>query len=158
MRKILAGGAVAPLFLVGIFCNIESKGAPITNCVELPSAGMTPSGPAVVTGVQSGFSILNAYVRGPNDHIYENALKHSGFAGWSEVPGGGQTRSEPAAVVDRGIVKLFVRGPDSRIYENDFNGTTWSGWFEVPGGGLTLSGPAAVVDHINSQIVCQGHR
>jgi len=147
MRKILTGATVISAgLLAGVFGAIETKGAPISSCIELPGNGSTPSGPGAVTGVQSGFSILNVYVRGQNDHIFENAFTHSGFPGWSEVPGDGLTRSEPAAVVNGGIVKLLVRGLDNRIYENDFNGTSWTGWFEVFGGGLTLSGPAAVVD------------
>jgi hypothetical protein len=153
MRKILTDAAVISIGLLGILCTVETKGAPISSCVELPGSGSTPSGPAAVTGVQSGSSILNVFVRGQNDHIFENAFTHSGFSGWSEVPGGGLTRSEPAAVVSGGIVKVFVRGLDSRIYENDFNGT---GWAEVPGGGITLSGPVAVVDRGTLKLFVRG--
>jgi hypothetical protein len=156
MRKMLADAAVISFGLLGTFCSVEAIGAPLTSCQELPGDGLTPSGPGAVTGVQSGFSILNVYVRGQDDRIYENAFTHSGFPGWSEVPGGGLTRSEPAAFVNGGIVKLFVRGTDSRIYENDFSGTTWSGWFEVAGGGLTLSGPAAVVDRGTPKLFVRG--
>jgi hypothetical protein len=118
---------------------------PFTNCSELAGGGLTPSAPAVVTGVQSGFSILNVFVRGTDNRIYENAFTHSGFSTWSEVPGGGFTNSSPAAVFYNGAIRLFVRGIGNGIFENVFNGTSWSGWSEVPGGGRTLSGPAAVV-------------
>ena len=88
MRKILTGATVISAGLLGaVFGVIETKGAPISSCQELTGNGQSPSGPGAVTGVQSGFSILNVYVRGQNDRIYENAFTHSGFPGWSEVPG-----------------------------------------------------------------------
>ena len=63
MRKILTGATVISAgLLAGVFGAIETKGAPISSCIELPGNGSTPSGPGAVTGVQSGFSILNVYV------------------------------------------------------------------------------------------------
>jgi hypothetical protein len=156
MKTKLVSAVAFSFGILGTFCNIEARGAPLTSCQELPGGGLTPSGPGAVTGVQSGSSILNVYVRGQDDHIYQNAFTHSGFPGWSEVPGGGLTRAEPAAVVNGGIVKVFVRGLDSRIYENDFNGTSWTSWFEVFGGGLTLSGPAATVDRGTLKLFIRG--
>lgn len=66
---------------------------------------------------------------------------------YTEVPGGGLTASQPAAVVDSsGNRRLYVQGLDSRVYVNVRTGGTWSGWSPVPGDRLTPSGPAAVLE------------
>jgi hypothetical protein len=160
MRKVMRNTAVISLGLLGVFYNIESNGAPLPfkSCDVLPGGnliGLVSPNPAAVTGVQSGFSILNVYVRGQDNHIYENALKHDGFPGWSEVPGGGVTLSAPSAVVSGGVVKLFVRGVGSGIWENDFDGAMWSGWSPV-GGKYTLSSPAAVVHQGTTKLFIRG--
>jgi hypothetical protein len=162
MKKLSVNAAVISLSILGTLCSIQVQATPMISCQELTGeqdVRLTPSGPAAVTGVQSNFSILNVYVRGQDDRIYQNAFTHAGFSVWNEVPGGGLfpggalTRSEPAAAISGNVVELFIRGTDNRIYENNTNdGTNWSGWFEVMGGGiipipgLTLSGLAAVLD------------
>src|SRR4051812_30849390 len=100
IKKLIAIRGVISFLLLGMFYNTDSKAqTPLTTCQEVAGGGLTPSAPAVVTGVQSGFSILDLFVRGVDSRIYENAFTHSGFPGWSEVPGGGFTSSGPAAVV-----------------------------------------------------------
>ena len=107
----------------------------------LPGGGATLAGPAV--------AIFNggpwAFVRGPNNRIYQNLLTASGWSGWGEVPGGGLTPSGPGATVFNNTLYLFVRGTDNRIYQNLLTASGWSGWSKVPGGGLTPSGPGATV-------------
>lgn len=73
MKKLLTDAAVISIGLLGVFCNIAASGAPISSCQELAAGGLTPSGPGVVTGVQSGNSILNVYVQGQDNRIYQNA-------------------------------------------------------------------------------------
>src|ERR1700730_10369683 len=104
MRKIPAEVAVISMGLLGMFFAINTKGAPITGCQELfvgslvDSPFLTPSGPGAVIDASGRSGLLNVYVRGQDDHIYENPVRNHEFSGWSEVPGGGLTRSAPAAI------------------------------------------------------------
>jgi hypothetical protein len=123
---------------------------------EYPGDGRTPSSPSTIAdplGTGPDRQVQpETFIRGNDDHIYVNALQQTGYTGWLEVQGGGQTISEPEAVVFNSAVRLYVRGGDNRIYQNVHTGpvnppeTGWSGWHEVVGGGLTLSAPAAVID------------
>ena len=64
--------------------------------------------------------------------------------GWSELPEGGSTLSEPAAVPYGEGLLLFVRGLDNRIYWDFVTAKGGTGWRAEPCGGETLSGPAVV--------------
>jgi hypothetical protein len=152
-KQLLARTGVISLCLLGSIYNMDSRALAALRCADLPGDGRTPSGAAVAADATH----FDVFIRGNDDHIYRNRGSKSAWnigipnsptswSGWSEVSGGGMTRSEPAAVWVVGPnVMLFVRGLDDRIYENVFYGSGWGGWSEVPGGGLTLSGPAAVV-------------
>jgi hypothetical protein len=107
---------------------------------EVPGHGLTPSAPAVTKSTSgSDLDLLNLFVRGTDNKIYENILRVAGWSGWREVPGHGSTIDSPAALGDF----LFVRGTNDRIYVNSIPEIEWSGWSQVPGNGLTLSGPTA---------------
>ena len=80
----------------------------------MAGGGTTPSGPAAVVFEEE----LWTFVRGGDDHIYQNRLTAQGWTGWSEVAGGGTTPSGPAAWSLRRELWTFVRGGDDRIYQN----------------------------------------
>lgn len=78
------------------------------------------------------------------------------WSGWSAVPGGGQTGSQPAAVVDStGTLHLYIQGVDNGLWVKQKTGGSWSGWSQVPGGG-SLDGPAAVLDGTQVRLVVRG--
>src|SRR6516165_6579293 len=141
IRKAL--GTIS-IFLLGMFCNTEPNAlAKQLTCQEVAGRGLTPSKPTAVSYLQDGVYSLDVFIRGGDNHIYWNQATHTGFSGWSQVPGDGATDSEPAAVYFNNLLRLFVRGTDYHIYENDYNGTSWSGWFTIGvGNWQTLSGPA----------------
>jgi hypothetical protein len=112
---------------------------------EVPGGWSTISEPAaafIVRQILQNSGPLELFVRGTDNGIYENTFDGNSWSTWSEVPGGGQTLSGPAAVDDGGSLELFVRGLDDGIWENDLNGL---GWSLVPGL-LTISTPAGVFD------------
>lgn len=134
------------LLTLGIICNPDQRAlaGPLT-CQEVPGEGLTSSKPTAATFSHWSIYIVNLFMRGLNNRIYQNTSSDLlRWSGWSEVQGSGLTISAPAAVVYLGRTLLFVRGYDNRIYLNKLDGT---GWSEVPGGGLTLSAPAAVIDN-----------
>jgi hypothetical protein len=120
----------------------------------LPGGGATSSGPEVVTFNGEPW----VFVRGTDDHIYQNRLTGGNWTGWSEVPGGGLTVGEPSAAVFNGELYLFVRGSSNRfIYLNRLTASGWTGWGEVPGGGTTPSEPEAVVFNNELHLYVRGH-
>ena len=116
---------------------------------EQVPVGLTPSAPTVTLYHPNGPFILRLVVRGTNDGIHFNTLS-GGWAGWAEVPGGGRTRSAPAAAhvdgsfLQRDEMHVCVRGTDDALHVNRFDGSDWSGWSAVPGGGRTFDAPAAI--------------
>jgi len=130
-----------------------------TGWSEVPGNRLTLGGPGATVFNNELYLFVegkNDLVQGINNRIYLNRFNGVSWSGWSEVPGGGLTPSEPEAVVFKNALYLFVRGTNSRIYLNRFNGVSWSGWSEVPGGGLTLSGPGAAVFQNALYLAVQG--
>ena len=87
-------------------------------------------------------STLHLFIGGANNRIYQNSRSGDTWSGWSEVPGGGVTPNQPAAVLDSSrALRLYVQGTDNRLNVNTLSGSIWSGWSDVPGGGESASGP-----------------
>lgn len=97
------------------------------------------------------------FVRGVDGQLYEGSLTGGGFSGWSAVPGGGATPSQPGAVLDSsGKLRLYVRGLDNGLWKNVRSGGTWSGWSAAPNGGKTSSGPSVVQDGNSTFLFVRG--
>lgn len=112
----------------------------------VPPGGTAHSPAAIMDG-----STLHLFVRGIDGALYLNSRTDGTWGGFSAVPGGGQSKSGPAAVFDSaGTLRLYIQGADDRLYLNSRTSGTWSGWSAVPGGGQTRSGPAAVLDSDNN--------
>lgn len=110
---------------------------------EIPGGIQANGGPTAV--IFEGQT--HVFVRGYDDHVYENVDSASGWRGWVEVQGNGRMLDKPGAVVygiDRQL-HLFARGYDNRVYQQtkDQFGMWNSGWNPVPGGGHTMAAPAA---------------
>jgi len=118
----------------------------------------TPSAPAAIvfnTGV--GPQVLYTFARSTDSRIFfSTAVGGSGGSVWKEVPGGGSTKSSPAAVITDALTSfpsltLFVRALDDSVMQNTLSREPgkglpekWSGWTAVPpGNGSTLDSPAA---------------
>lgn len=78
------------------------------------------------------------------------------WSGWSAVSGGGQTGSQPAAVVDStGTLHLYIQGIDNGLWVKRKSGGIWSDWSRVASGN-SLDGPAAFLDGNAVRLVVRG--
>jgi hypothetical protein len=102
-------------------------------------------------------STLHLFVRGTDGALYLNSRSGGSFSGWSAVPGGGKSSSQPAVLLDgSSVLRLYVQGADNGLWVNTKSGSTWSGWSAVPGGGKSSSGPAVVLDGSSVRLVVRG--
>jgi hypothetical protein len=89
--------------------------------------------------------VVNIFVRGTDDHIYQKrkTLSGSTFAGWTDWSDhGGSFNSNPAAVSwASGRIDLVARKTDENIYIRQFSGSTWTSWASIgmPSGGAKSS-------------------
>jgi hypothetical protein len=100
--------------------------------------GATYASPAA--SVRSGTSIVDLFVRGSDNALYQNT-RDGTWTGYRSIgaPPGGAT-SAPAAISNApGKVHVFVRGADSAIWQRTWT-TSWGPWTYV--GGAVTSAPA----------------
>lgn len=96
-------------------------------------AGETQHTPvAVVDGTTT-----RLFVRGMDGQLYEGSLTSEVFSGWSTIPGGGATPSQPGVLLDSaGKLRLYVQGLDNRPWVNIKTNGSWAGerraeWWET---------------------------
>jgi hypothetical protein len=106
----------------------------------LDNGALPVAAPVRVATVSSGPGRLDAFVKGPQGHLYHRGFDGTGWGGWDNLDG--DVQSYPAAVsAEPGRLDVFVKGPQGHLYHRGFDGTSWSGWDNL--GGDIQSEPAA---------------
>jgi hypothetical protein len=108
---------------------------------ELPGGGRTLAAPALASRSPG---VIDVFVRGYDDQIYEQSWTGSAWTGgWALI--GGVTQDAPA-VVSRiaGTLDLFIRTPSGQIAWRTFDGANWTDYRTLPG--VVRSGPAVATD------------
>ncbi|MBV9450275.1 MAG: hypothetical protein JO345_30740 [Streptosporangiaceae bacterium] len=116
-----------------------------TGWTRIAPGMVTSNAMACIAGVfgssVAGFPVW-LFATGQDNKIYANTSGDGqNWAGWHEVPGGGQTMMAPTAGFGpNGALVLSVTGLDNSIWLNSTtDGVNWTGWFSI--GGQTFTSP-----------------
>ncbi len=131
-----------------------SSGTTTFSTLQAGSYSLTVS----LTGFQTGSTpaTVSANTTSSVTILLTSITTTGSWSGWSAVPGGGQTGSQPAAVIDStGVLRLYIQGIDNGLWVKQKSGGLWSDWSRVPGGG-SLDGPTAFLDGSAVRLVVRG--